>query len=160
MNHRITLAALAFAPCVGLAACEAPEHRQFDFWLGEWNVFGPRGRQAGTNVITRGYGGCVIHERYTTPGAYAGESLSAYDEGRKGWHQTWVDNGGMLLRLDGRFEAGRMRLEGQTTDKDGKATKHRVTWTPQADGTVRQHWEQSVTEGEWTTAFDGTYRRK
>lgn len=160
MNARITLATLAFIPCAGLAACESPEHRQFDFWVGEWNVFGPRGRQAGTNVITREHGGCVIHERYTTPGAYAGESLNAYDEGRKQWHQTWVDNGGLVLQLDGRFEGGSMRLEGRTTDKDGKETRHRITWTPNADGTVRQHWEQSVAAGEWTTAFDGTYRRK
>jgi hypothetical protein len=31
--------------------CSAPEHRQFDFWLGEWQVTGPSGKVAGTNSI-------------------------------------------------------------------------------------------------------------
>ena len=35
-----------------------------------------------------------------------------------------------------------------------------ATWTPNPDGTVRQHWEISSDAGKsWTTAFDGLYRR-
>jgi len=32
--------------------CATPESRQFDFWLGSWNVFQPDGKQAGTNDVT------------------------------------------------------------------------------------------------------------
>ena len=49
------------------------------------------------NVITREYDGCVIHERYTGPQGYTGESLNAFDATRKVWHQTWVDSQGTLL---------------------------------------------------------------
>ena len=31
--------------------------RDFDFWIGEWDVFGPQGRQVGTNSITRLFDG-------------------------------------------------------------------------------------------------------
>lgn len=45
------------------APCDAPAHREFDFWLGQWQVHTPDGEMAGSNHIERGYGGCVLHER-------------------------------------------------------------------------------------------------
>jgi hypothetical protein len=53
-----------------------------------------------------------------------------------------------------------MVLEGQTTGADGQVTRHRISWTPNGDGTVRQHWESTDVTGQWTTAFDGSYTRK
>jgi hypothetical protein len=150
----------AISPAFATAACEAPEHRQFDFWLGEWNVHRPDGQQVGTNSISRQYGGCVLHERYTTPRGYSGESLNAYDPGRKLWHQTWVDSAGTLLLLHGRFAGDRMQMEGETVQADGKVVKHRITWTPAPDGTVKQFWEAGSGDGQWKTVFDGTYKRK
>jgi hypothetical protein len=141
-------------------ACTAPEHRQFDFWLGEWNVYGPQGKLAGTNSIRREIGGCVLHERYDTGRGYSGESFNVYDEPRKVWHQTWVDSGGLLLLLEGGFRDGKMILEGQTTGADQKVMKHRITWSANQDGTVRQLWESTGPNGEWTVAFDGKYTRK
>ncbi len=32
-----------------------------------------------------------------------------------------------------------------------------ITWTPNADGSVRQHWETSEDGKTWKTAFDGLY---
>jgi hypothetical protein len=53
-----------------------------------------------------------------------------------------------------------MVLEGETHDENGVVTKHRMSWTPNADGSVRQHWESTGANGEWTTAFDGLYTRR
>ena len=142
------------------APCTDPAYRQFDFWLGEWEVFKPDGTLAGTNRIEQEYAGCVLHERYATPGGYSGESLNMYDAARQVWHQTWVDNTGLLLQLDGRLVAGRMVLEGETPARDGPGTRHRITWTPNPDGSVRQFWESTDANGEWTVAFDGLYKRK
>jgi hypothetical protein len=143
----------------GMAACDSPASRQFDFWVGEWDVTTPDGKQVGTNRISREYGGCVVHERYTTPREYSGESLNTWDAQRHVWHQTWVDSAGTLLLLEGSFTGGAMVLEGPGF-VDGHAVRHRITWTPNADGSVRQLWESSAAEGPWTTAFDGLYRRK
>jgi len=154
----VLLSALLAGPAV--AACEAPEHRQFDFWLGEWNVHTPDGKLAGVNRISSEYGGCVLHERYDTGRGYSGESLNTYDAGRRLWHQTWVDTAGTLLLLEGGLRGNSMVLEGETTGKDGVVTRHRITWTPGVDGSVRQHWESASADGEWQTAFDGTYTRK
>jgi len=160
---RIALAALlvfATSTAAAAGACEGAEHRQFDFWLGDWNVYTPDGKLAGINSIVREYGGCVLHERYSTNHGYSGESLNVYDASRKVWHQTWADSTGTLLLLEGGLRGVSMVLEGQTVGAEGQITKHRITWTPNADGSVRQHWESTDGKGEWGTAFDGKYTRK
>jgi hypothetical protein len=140
--------------------CGTPEHRAFDFWIGDWNVRGPKGKLAGTNKITSEYGGCVIHEHYQTGRGYSGESLNIYDASRKVWHQSWVDSSGLLLLLEGGLRDGKMVLEGETVGSDGKITKQRITWTPNSDGSVRQLWESTDPTGHWVVAFDGQYTRK
>lgn len=141
------------------APCSSPEHRQFDFWIGDWQVFRPDGKLAGRNRITREYGGCVIHERYTSPG-YSGESLNAYDSTRGVWHQTWVDDAGLLLLLEGRWNGRSMVLEGQAPDAKGVTRRQRITWTPDADGALRQLWESADDAGAWTVVFDGRYKKE
>jgi hypothetical protein len=157
----VTLTSAPSALCQSKPSpCEAAEYRAFDFWLGEWNVYGPEGRLAGTNNVTREYGGCVVHEHYKTGHEYSGESLNTYDASRKVWHQSWVDSSGLLLVLEGGLRDGKMVLEGQTVGAEGKATKQRITWTPNPDGSVRQLWESTDASGKWVVAFDGKYTRK
>ncbi len=141
----------------GPPPCSQPEASQFDFWLGSWEVTS-NGQVAGHNTIAREIGGCVLHERYTTPGGFAGESFNIYDASRGVWHQTWVDNGGLLLTLEGSFSDGRMMMEGTTVGPNGTA-RQRITWSVIDGGpNVRQLWETSTDDGgTWTTAFDGTY---
>ncbi len=141
-------------------ACATDVHRAFDFWIGEWNVHAAGGKLAGANSIRREIGGCVLHERYDTGRGYSGESFNIYDASRKLWHQTWVDSSGMLLLLEGGIRDGKMVLEGETAGADGRKTRHRITWTPNADGSVRQFWESADPGGDWTVAFDGLYTRK
>lgn len=142
------------------APCIAPDYRGFDFWIGDWSVYATNGKLAGTSRITREYGGCVIHEHYDTGRGYSGESLNIYDAPRNSWHQSWVDSSGLLLLLEGSVRDGKMVLEGQTVGADGATTRHRITWTPNPDGSVRQFWESTNANGAWTVAFDGKYLRK
>ena len=158
----VALAVSSVLPALARAAgpCETSEHRQFDFWIGEWEVRKPDGSLAGVNRIEREYGGCVLHERYSTGRDYSGESLNTYDAGRRVWHQTWVDSSGTLLLLEGGLRDGNMLMEGRTVGVDGQVTRHRITWTPGSDGSVRQLWESAGAEGGWNVVFDGRYTRK
>ncbi len=141
-----------------LQPCTAPEYRQFDFWLGEWDVESPaapgsasRSRISGIN------GGCTLREEYTTATGYDGTSLNFYDAARRSWHQTWIDNQGGALYLEGGLQ-GRSMVLATTGDANNL---QRITWTPLDDGRVRQHWEASVDGGgSWTTVFDGFYTRR
>lgn len=143
-----------------LPRCSTPEYRQFDFWTGDWVVQNAAGKLAGTNTITPMLNGCVLHEQWAGASGYAGESFNIYDQRTGMWHQTWVDNGGLLLELDGGMEDGAMVLRGELKGRDGKISQQRITWTPNEDGSVRQHWENSTDGESWKTAFDGTYRPK
>src|SRR5689334_4174783 len=96
----ILSAAAAHAAPPPATPCTAPEYRQFDFWLGDWDVTNPAGKAAGHNRVTSEYGGCVLQEHWTGAGGSVGSSFNIYDPVRKVWHQTWVDNGGTLLELE------------------------------------------------------------
>src|SRR4051795_7631704 len=91
---------------------ERGSSRDFDFWLGEWDVFGPQERQAGRNSITALYGGGAIAEHWHGAGDVEGHSLNAYDPATDRWRQTWVDSTGGLLLLVGRHLGGAMGLLG------------------------------------------------
>jgi hypothetical protein len=143
------------------AACTAPEYRQFDFWIGEWNVVGPRGGQAGVNRIESTLGGCVIQEHWQGTGGANGSSFNVYQASDKSWNQIWVDNQGHLLVLKGGMKDGKMDMEGETRRPSGETDRNRVTWEPLGKDKVRQLWTSSSDGGKtWTTVFDGTYTRK
>ncbi|MEO1045590.1 MAG: hypothetical protein AAFX04_09145 [Pseudomonadota bacterium] len=141
--------------------CSSEAHRGFDFWLGTWDVT-PAGQQAptGVNRIERLHGGCVIRESYSTKGGYSGMSMSFYDAARKRWHQTWMGADGSALYIEGGVNSdGAMVLSNKNWPGYADGTPvNRVTWTPNADGSVRQLWEQSR-DGEktWSVVFDGRY---
>ncbi|HET9694018.1 MAG TPA: hypothetical protein VFP48_06515 [Steroidobacteraceae bacterium] len=151
---------LAAAESVPSGSCASAEHRQFDFWLGDWRVHRPDGTLAGLNRIQPEYGGCVVHERYATGKGYSGESLNVYDAARKVWHQTWVDSDGLLLTLEGGWNGKAMVLEGDSVQRNGVRSRQRITWSPNPDGSVRQLWESADAKGAWSVVFDGRYTKK
>lgn len=141
--------------------CTAPEHRQFDFWIGEWEVTTPAGRPAGHNRIEPILGGCALRETWTGAGGSHGTSYNAWDRQRRRWHQTWVDDGGLVLRLEGGFGDGKMVLSGETLDSAGTAVRNRITWQATGPGAVRQLWEVSSDGGKtWGVVFDGRYQKR
>jgi hypothetical protein len=62
----------------GRRACEAPERRQFDFWLGEWEVRDPAGTLAGHNSISSLFDGCALREVWHGESGHRGTSLNAW----------------------------------------------------------------------------------
>jgi hypothetical protein len=142
--------------------CSAPQFHQFDFWIGEWSVTNAEGKPAGTNRVVSILGGCALQENWTSATGGKGTSLNVYDEPNRRWHQSWVDDSGGLLLLDGEFRDGKMILVGRRPKKDRSGTLlHRITWTVVSDDRVQQKWEASANEGRtWTPVFDGTYVKK
>jgi hypothetical protein len=157
-----TAALLAQTPSDGAqaVACSAPEYRQFDFWLGDWEVRNATGQLAGTNRIERIEGGCGLQENRRGTKGVTGRSINTYWPSTGRWHQMWIGSDGLLLRLDGRYDGEKMVLEGDTARGAGGVIRNRITWSRLAGGKVRQLWEQSADAGEtWSATFDGTYRR-
>ena len=139
-------------------ACSTPEYRQFDFWVGDWEVHDPNGSLQGTNSITKIEGGCVLQEMWRGAGGSTGRSFNIYDFTRRVWHQTWV-SGTTLLVLEGAFRNGKMVLEGITIGQGGAEVHNRITWTPVSPDVVTQVWDTSPDGRRWTTIFNGRYTR-
>ncbi len=142
--------------------CCTENHKAFDFWIGEWDVTKPDGTKAGTNVLRKIEDGCVLVENWTGANAnYTGTSYNFYNKQTGMWEQLWIDNQGQHLYLTGKPEANTMVLwSDEIEDAQGNIYVNRVTWTHNADGTVRQHWETSTDKKDWKTVFDGLYTRK
>lgn len=137
-----------------------PEARQFDFWVGDWEVTTPDGKVAGHNTIERILGGRVLQENWSGSGGYVGKSFNLYDASLGKWRQFWVDKSGLALVLTGGWNGTRMALAGERVSGE-KTILDRITWTPNDDGTLRQLWEVSEDGGNtWQTIFDGLYRRR
>ncbi len=143
------------------APCAAGEHGQFDFWLGEWEVRTEDGQLAGTNRIRKDFRDCALREEWTGAGGGRGESLSLYDAPNRRWHQTWVDDQGRLLVLEGGLDTrGRMVLTGNRPAPDGSPLLHEIAWEKRDDGSVLQSWSVSPDGGaSWRELFRGIYVR-
>ena len=141
--------------------CSGAEHRQFDFWAGDWEVTQPDGTVAGTNRIEIILGGCVLRESWKSAnGRSVGHSFNLYArDGR--WHQTWVDNSGLLLELVGGLEDGRMLMSEERTTPEGEKALHEISWTKLETGQVKQHWRFTTDGGQsWKDVFVGIYTRR
>ena len=144
-------------PCLG-----DENYRHFDFWLGEWEVF-VNGNKVGENSITMAVGGCAIHESYTTENNYSGQSINFYDPIDEKWHQHWVGSGQDVynyVEID--KKQGMLQFQSPFYNPaNGQVAISRLTFTLNADGTVRQFFETSTNDGQtWIPGFDGLYKKK
>lgn len=144
--------------------CSAAEHRQFDFWLGEWDVV-PRGappsnQPPARNTITSAQDGCVLLEQWRAPNN-TGQSVNIYDRTRGQWHQTWVDNAGGLHEYWGGREGANMVFTGSMPVPSNRALRMhvRLTFFNLGDGQVRQLSERLNADGTWSVNYDLLYTR-
>ena len=142
-------------------ACCTEDHKGFDFWLGSWKVTGPDGKPLGTNTISKSGNQCVVYENWTSasPG-FTGASTNFFNKKTEEWEQLWVDSTGSHLKLKGKRVGNKMILSSEAFENDkGMMTRHRITWTANKDGTVRQLWEVLQGDKVVNVAFDGQYRK-
>src|ERR1044071_8465182 len=78
--------------------CERPEQKQFDFWVGDWDLTSP-GAKSGevvrsSNTIKRILGSCIVQENFMGSDAsdqapqLLGTSVSVFDVQSGKWKQT------------------------------------------------------------------------
>jgi hypothetical protein len=136
------------------------ESRQFDFWLGEWDVKTPQGQLAGRSLIQTMVADCVVFENWSATSGSNGKSMNVYSQTDKKWHQTWIDEKGTLTNYVGGFADGKMVLVADTV-VDGKKTLSKMTFSKLPGGEVRQFGENSTDDGKsWVTSFELIYFRK
>jgi tetratricopeptide (TPR) repeat protein len=143
----------------------APENRQFDFWLGEWNVITTEGETpAGESKIELILGDCVVQENWTSSGnvGYSGKSYNVYNTALKRWEQYWVDNAAGNIFFYGGLKDGVMDYwTDEIPQSDGKKLKRHLQFIKINPDTVRQFSRGSNDLGQtWFVEYDFTYNRK
>jgi hypothetical protein len=143
-----------------MAPCRSPEYRQFDFWVGDWDVSAPNGPSVGHNVVKLEQDGCLLVEHWTaSSGGQTGTSFNYYDVRDKRWHQLYIDNSGdagAFPAMAGNLVDGKMVL--LTDEKQTPVS--RWTWYVLEPGKVRQMAEQS-SDGQktWNIVWDSVYAK-
>ena len=142
--------------------CSTGGYRQFDFWVGNWDVYGgPTSNLAGTNRVISRLNGCMVEENWISSSGGTGRSLNAYDYGTDTWSQMWVSPTGCpfsVILMEGGFANGSMTMLGRREQPEGfligppcgppppivvSVRTDRVRWTALASGSVLQQLQFS-----------------
>ncbi len=164
----LTLAPAAWSQNQTQPACASPEFRQFDFWVGEWELSWPAsetsGRKPGrgTNRIERALDDCVIVEHFVgTPSMdLRGMSVSTFNKRKGKWQQTWVDNSGGYLDFVGEFKDGQMILAREAVVSEARKFLQRMVWKNIQPDSLDWSWERSDDGGQtWKVLWPIHYQR-
>ncbi len=149
--------------------CSAPQFRQFDFWIGDWDLSWPASQSSdmkpghGSNHISAALDNCVIMENFdgTASIPLRGTSLSTYNRRSHKWQQTWVDNTGAYLDFAGEFNDGEMILTRQAVSPAGKRVLQRMVWKNITPSALDWSWQRSTDNGKnWEVLWPIHYARK
>ena len=134
-----------------------PEYREFDFWVGEWDVE-VGGQIVAQSRIEKLLDGCIVQENWMPANQPGGKSWNYFNTQNRKWDQIWMAQGN-VLKLQGGLVNGAMRLEGLRPLAPGQPdVMNRITYTPLANHRLRQLWDTSADGGKtWQVSFAGIY---
>lgn len=120
----IPLSLIAQNPC----ACCTENHKAFDFWVGDWMVYGTSGNKIGENKIDKIERNCILNEHWIGGKGGSGSSYNYYDTTDSTWNQLWIDNQGGNLILKGKASTHKMILKSKIQKgKRGNMFCNRIT---------------------------------
>jgi hypothetical protein len=156
----------ATQPVPAAGACDTPQHHQFDFWVGDWQVF-----DAGTNKLValdrveKHSEGCIVQQNlsfvtdlYRRPGAkyrLSGISVNRFDG--DAWLELWADNQWGAIALRGSpDENGSMVLKSIIPSRNRDL---KLVWEKAPGGSVRVlQYVAPAGSGKWEKYGDLIYR--
>lgn len=145
---------------------DCSDHKGFDAWVGEWEVFRNDAR-AGTQSVRHMIDGCVIVAEWSGTAGDRGLSVISFDETANGWTQLWTTNNKpfrsrpTLRRQDTTFAGPGIRLVRVSDAHTPSGQTDRLTTTILTADRVRQVLEASRDGGKtWTVIFDVEQRRR
>jgi hypothetical protein len=147
--------------------CSEAQQKQFDFWIGEWDLSWPAPGQGpaghGTNSVKEIMDGCVVQENFSGASSMPlrGMSLSRFDPRSGKWKQTWVDNQGGYIDLVGEFNDGQMILSGKGLAPSGNPAQVRMVYKNIKRAEFDWSWERSLDGGKtWQVIWPIHYKRR
>ena len=141
--------------------CAVGEHRQFDYWLGNWSVsYG--GPPVGTSKVELALDQCMLVESWDGAKNHSGKTIFAYSPDDHSWYGMFADNEGRVhIFNQGKVSAGTAEFQGTSRGPNGETVLNRVTIVRASADKVDQTWEKSSDNGTtWKVAYRGEYTRK
>lgn len=173
------LAALPAAAAPARSSCGSAEAREFDFWIGDWDIRQKILRQDGTwleldaeTSVAATLDGCALVEHWTgsvqffwegmqAPEPMQGLSVRAFDPESRKWHIYWMDTRTPSFGspYTGAFDSGRGEFFREWETPQGSRTG-RITFSDMTADAVR--WELAVSSDagdSWTPLWIMEMRR-
>ncbi|HVT99769.1 MAG TPA: tetratricopeptide repeat protein [Acidobacteriaceae bacterium] len=143
--------------------CDDPQFRQFDFWLGDWDV-----ASAGDNIhrgsshVSKEMNGCVVWENWTSAGnPYFGKSYNTWNPNLNRWEQYWVDTAAGVMFFHGALKDNVMDYwTDDIPQTTGGTLQRHLQFFNLGPDKVRQFSQGSTDGGKtWHTEYDFIYTR-
>ncbi len=165
MRTSILIFLLVFTSTAGIAQttcnCCTESHKQFDFWVGDWDVYDTSGQKIGENKIEKLENNCIVSEKWQGAKGSSGRSYNYFSLVDSTWNQVWIAGSGNQLILKGKADTNQMSLRSELIENEKGSYYNRITWTKNEDGSVTQLWEiLNTSDQPISTAFEGVYKRK
>jgi hypothetical protein len=148
------------------APCDTPQHHQFDFWVGDWQVFDGRTNQlVAFDRVEKHSDGCIVQQNltmvtdlYRRQGVgyrMTGIGVNRFDG--ESWLELWADNQWGAIVLRGMPSAGKAMV--LTTIIPSRNRDLRLEWERRSDGSVRAlQYVAPAGSGKWELYGDLIYR--
>jgi hypothetical protein len=142
-------------------ACAGGEHRQFDFWLGNWAVSN-NGASVGKSKVDLALDQCLIVENWEGARNHSGENIVGYSPEDRRWYGMFADNEGRIhVFTEGKVAAGVAEFQGTSRGPNGEAVLNRMKIARSGADKVEETWEKSSDNGaNWNVVYRGEYSRK
>jgi hypothetical protein len=145
------------------APCDDIQFKQFDFWIGDWDVASAAdGVHRGASHISKEMSGCVVWENWTSAGSpYFGKSYNTWNPNLKRWEQYWVDTSAGVMFFHGELKDKVMDYWTDDVPQAGGGTLLRhLQFFNLGPDKVRQFSQGSNDRGKtWHTEYDFIYTR-
>ena len=139
------------------------KQREFDFWIGEWDVFQNGTTQlVGHSIVHKISGECALLENWTASrGGGNGKSINYVDGQTNTWEQDWIGSmGGAQRYLNGVYKDSAMRFTYESMNNGQKVTGNFIFFNMGPDK-VRQYQDASTDGGKtFTVSYDFIYIRR
>ncbi len=136
----------------------------FDFWVGDWNLtWKNQDGSTGTakNVVTKVLDEQVLFENFEAEGqnALKGMSHSVYNAKEKTWKQTWVDNQGSHIVLNGAIQEGNPVFITEPAETKNGTLQFRMVFSEITPNSFIWDWQRKKDDG-WESSWKIDYTRK
>jgi hypothetical protein len=148
------------------APCDTPQHHQFDFWVGDWQVFDAKTNQlVAFDHVEKHSHGCIVQQNLTmVTDLYrrqdvgyrmTGIGVNRFDG--ESWLELWADNQWGAIVLRGMPGPGKAMV--LTTIIPSRNRDLRLEWEKRPDGSVRAlQYVAPTGSGKWELYGDLIYR--